>query len=190
MMVWFHRTKIALHLRLITSNYNVIGHHLAQNVRCLLCYQLIKNVSSEHVFYLLLFALYYFCIILKTDFSSESHPGIIGTAYHFCTQYSIYQNFFFLYCQLCKESRSGKLHQFFFHASASVTYVCRCDGMHPSVEQQCSAVTWAALKENLVFNVGFLKAFLVAIANSHNSNVTCWLADVLSTLAFPSELSM
>lgn len=106
--------------------------------------------------------------------------------------YSVFHlpEFFFPYCQLCKESRSGKLHQFFFHASASVTYVCRCVGMHPSVEQQCSTVTWAALKENLVFNVGFLKAFLVAIANSHNSNVTCWLADVLSTLAFPSELSM
>lgn len=66
MVVWFHRIKIALCLRLITNNYNVIGHHLAQNVRCPLCYQLIKNVPSEHVFYLLLFALYYFCITLKT----------------------------------------------------------------------------------------------------------------------------
>lgn len=72
MVVWFHRIKIALCLRLITNNYNVIGHHLAQNVRCLLCYQLIKNVSSEHVFYLLLFALYYFCITLKTF-----HPKVI-----------------------------------------------------------------------------------------------------------------
>lgn len=65
---------------------------------------LIKSVSSECVFYLLLFALYYFCIILKTYFLSESDPGIIGTAYHFCMQYSIYQkNFiYFPYCQLYK----------------------------------------------------------------------------------------
>lgn len=91
MMVWFHRIKIALYLRLITNNYNVIGHNLVQNVRCLLCYQLIKNVSSENVFYLLLFALYYVCIILKTYFSSESDPGIVETPHHFFMQYSIYQ---------------------------------------------------------------------------------------------------
>lgn len=95
MMVWFHMIKISLYLRLITNNYNVIGHHLVQNVRRLLCYQLINSISSEHVFYLLLFALYYFCIILITYFSSESDPGIIGTPHQFCMQYSIYQIFFF-----------------------------------------------------------------------------------------------
>lgn len=104
MMLWFHRIKIALYLRLITNNYNVIGHHLAQIVRCLLCYQLIKNFSSEHVFYFLLFALYYFCVMLKTYFSSESDPGIVGTPHHFHMQYSIHQNFFFPYCQMCKQS--------------------------------------------------------------------------------------
>lgn len=105
MMVWFHMIKISLYLRLITNNYNVIGHHLVQNVRRLLCYQLINSISSEHVFYLLLFALYYFCIILITYFSSESDPGIIGTPHQFRMQYSIYQIFFFFpYCQLCKQS--------------------------------------------------------------------------------------
>lgn len=94
MVVWFHRIKIVLYLTLITNNYNVIGHHLAQIVRCLLYYQLIKNLSSEHVFYLLLFALYYFFIMLKTYFSSESDVGIVRTHY-FCMQYSIHQNFFF-----------------------------------------------------------------------------------------------
>lgn len=104
MMVWFHRIKIAVYLRLITNNYNVIGHHLVQIVRCLLCYQLIKNFSSEHVFHLLLFALYYFCIMLKTYFSSESGPGTVGTPHHFYMQYSIHQNFFFFpYCQVCKQ---------------------------------------------------------------------------------------
>lgn len=101
-MVWFHRMKIALYLRLITNNYNIIGHNLAQNVRYLLCYQLIKNVSSEHVFYLLLFALYYFCIMLKTYFSSESDPAIIGTPHHLCVQYCIYRKIlFFLAASLC-----------------------------------------------------------------------------------------
>lgn len=148
---------------------------------------LIKNVSSEHVSYLLLFALYYFCIILKTDFSSERH-------YRDCLSflYSVFHLpewvFFSLLPTLWIESRSGKLHQFFFHESASVTYVCRCGGMHPSAEQQCSAVTWAALKENLVYNVGFLKVFLIAVANSHNSNVS--LLTGWCTVAFPLELWM
>lgn len=101
MMVWFHRIKIAVYLRLITNNYNIIGHHLVQIVRCLLCYQLIKNFSSEHVFHLLLFALYYFCIMLKTYFSSESGPGTVGTPHHFYMQYSIHQNFFFFLTAKC-----------------------------------------------------------------------------------------
>lgn len=71
----------------------------------------------------------------------------------------------------------------FFHAPASVTYVCRCGGIHPSAEQQHSTATWAALKDNLVFNIGSLKVFLIAIANSHNSKVsllTGWCTEYLS----------
>lgn len=175
MMVLFHRIKIALYLSLITNNYNIIGHHLAQNVRCLLCYQLIKNVSSEHVFYLLLFALYYVCIMLKTYFSSDSYPGIVGTPHHFCLQYSINQKkiIFFLTANCVNRVQIWQTASISFCVSPSVTYVCRC-GMHPSAEQQHSTVTWAALKANLILNVGSLSVFLIAVSNSHDSNVR-WL---------------
>lgn len=129
-MVWFHRMKIALYFRLITNNYNIIGHNLAQNVRYLLCYQLIKNVSSEHVFYLLLFALYYFCIMLITYFSSESDPAIIGTPHHLCVQYCIYwKNLFSLLPTCVNRVQIWQTASVFFHAPAPVTYVCRCGGI-------------------------------------------------------------
>lgn len=172
-MVWFHRIKIAVYLRLITNNYNLIGHNLAQNVRCLLCYQLIKNVSSEHVFYLLLFALYYFCIMLKTCFSSESDPDIIETPHHFPMQYCIYQKNFIFFSLLPTCVNRVQIWQTasVFFPCTNISQICLQMWNVPFAEQQHSIATWAALKENLFFNVGSLKVFLIAIANSHNSNV-------------------
>lgn len=58
-----------------------------------------------------------------------------------------------------------------FFPCTNISHICLQMWNVPFAEQQHSIATWAALKENLVFNVGSLKVFLIAIANSHNSNV-------------------